>query len=603
MSVLQLFHDYARWSGSVYRKLFAIVPWRTAGVAIFSLFSQFALLLAFFLPLKVIILIGSTGIPRYFPQSWASLDRDSLVIMLSASAVVFYLLHLVAERGVDIFADSGARTLVARSRKMTLFAGQEEFAKSVYQRMSRILAAGCFLLLVALFFVLFYPYFFFVLAAYLSLSLLLVSLAAELSDGVNRLLVEQTKLFIQTASGIGFLCLFVFMVADFVLWQGVGFMVAIISLLLSRQLLQKLVGALIDGISLYQKRLKINALFFHGHALSHAAPVDSGSSIWRLLDRDIQQQEVTRFLIEDGRDTSNPVIAAMAWQEQDQQGVLCFRVEVEHQTFQGKEGREHYLLKIYDSGKQGLARREKELLQSQLAPPPPSLEVVALGDILGYAAIAYRLEGARGVSSKESSEARLEFMASCWSSRPSASTLDRYARSHPLLAARLSEQTLERLEAIALNATGLADVYRLSEAFDRIKGILDTLPRCLVNKSVSRHALLRTRGGDVVGSDWANWALEPVGVGLPVSDSVFERLPALLERAGTANPELVDIDPQRVMLAAYMAHWERLCVRQRYVQAIRLIPAMLSCLGAEETSRDDASGQPSARLLDGEEPL
>lgn len=601
MSVLRLFYDYARWSGSVYRKLFAIVPWRTAGVAIFSLFSQFTLMLAFFLPLKVIILIGSTGIPKYFPQSWASLDRDSLVIMLSVSAVVFYLLHLVAERGVDTFADSGARTLVARSRKMTLFAGQEEFAKSVYQRMSRILAAGCFLVLVALFFVLFYPYLFFVLAAYLSLSLLLVSLAAELNGRVNRLLVEQTKLFIQTASGIGFLCLFVFMVADFVLWQGVGVMVAIISLLLSRQLLQKLVGALVDGVSLYQKRLKINALFFHGHMLSHTASVVHDSSVWRFLDRDIQQQEVARFLLEEGRDTSSLTIAAMTWQEQDQQGILCFRVDVDRQGPRGKESRVHYLLKIYDTGKQSLARREKELLQSQLAPPPPSLKVVALGDIVGYAAIAYRLEGAREVSSRESSEARLEFMASCWSSRPSASTLDRYARSHPLLAARLSEQTLERLEAIALNGTGLADVHRLREAFERIKGVLDDLPRCLVNKSVSRHGLLRTRGGAVVASAWASWALEPVGVGLPVSDSAFDRLPALLERAATTNPELVDINPRRVMLAAYMAHWERLCARQQYTQAIRLIPAMLSCLEAVEASRDDASGQPAARILAGGE--
>ncbi|MDT0500566.1 MULTISPECIES: hypothetical protein [unclassified Halomonas] len=599
MSVLRLFYDYARWSGSIYRKLFSIVPWRTAGVAIFSLFSQFTLMLAFFLPLKVIILIGSTGIPKYFPPSWASLDRNSLVIMLSVSAVAFYLLHLVAERGVDIFADSGARTLVARSRKMTLFAGQEEFAKSVYQRMSRILAAGCFLVLVALFFMLFYPYLFFVLTAYLSLSLLLVSLTAELSDWVNRLLVEQTKLFIQTASGIGFLCLFVFMVADFVLWQGAEFMVAIISLLLTRQLLQKLVGALVDGVSLYQKRLKINALFFHGHALSHTAPVDSGSSVWRFLGPDIQQQKVTRFLVEEGRDTSNFAIASMTWQDQDQRGVLCFRVEVEQQVPQKKKSREHYLLKIYDSGKQGLARREKELLQSELAPAPPCLEVFALGDVLGYAAIAYRLEGAREVSSKESSEARLEFIAKCWSSRPSASTLDRYTRSHPVLAARLSEQSLERLEVIAQNGTGLADVLRLREAFQRIKGILDGLPRCLVNKSISRHALLRTRGGDVVGSDWANWALEPVGVGLPVSNSVLERLPALLERAAIANPELVDIDPQRVMLAAYMSHWERLCARQQYAQAIRLIPAMLSCLGAEEASCDDATGQPSASLLDG----
>ena len=70
--------------------------------------SQIAALLAFFLPLKVVILLGSEGFPRYFPQAWAAYDRDMLVASLCAATEVFYVLHWLADRIIQWGTDAGS---------------------------------------------------------------------------------------------------------------------------------------------------------------------------------------------------------------------------------------------------------------------------------------------------------------------------------------------------------------------------------------------------------------------------------------------------------------------------------------------------------------
>ena len=75
-----------RWAVSIGSKLIRVAPGYTFSVIIFTLISQVSMLLAFFLPLKVIILLGSSRIPRYFPESWKSFDHDQLVITLAVAA-------------------------------------------------------------------------------------------------------------------------------------------------------------------------------------------------------------------------------------------------------------------------------------------------------------------------------------------------------------------------------------------------------------------------------------------------------------------------------------------------------------------------------------
>lgn len=73
-SLLLIVFAALRWSLSIGSKFFNVVPKATLSVIFFSLVSQVTILLAFLLPLKILMLLGSAGIPHYFPDVFEDLE-------------------------------------------------------------------------------------------------------------------------------------------------------------------------------------------------------------------------------------------------------------------------------------------------------------------------------------------------------------------------------------------------------------------------------------------------------------------------------------------------------------------------------------------------
>src|SRR5690625_4438492 len=139
-----------RWCLSLGAKFIKEVPLRTQWIVLLTLVSQVSMLVASFLPLKVVIMLGSDRIPRYFPDAIRDYDRGQVLTLLSALAIAFFVLHNVSERLITTLTRSGSRRLLARSRKMVLFDNQDEIATQAYERFSRALASGVFVGLAAL---------------------------------------------------------------------------------------------------------------------------------------------------------------------------------------------------------------------------------------------------------------------------------------------------------------------------------------------------------------------------------------------------------------------------------------------------------------------
>jgi len=133
-----------RWSISLGAKIGRVVPWLTIGVVVIALISQIAMLLASFLPLKVVILLGSEGIPHYLPSALHALGKDTLIGVLSLVTVAFYITHLAAEKLVTLVTERAVVVLLKSSHKLVLFERQDEVAGTAYQRFSRALAGGVF---------------------------------------------------------------------------------------------------------------------------------------------------------------------------------------------------------------------------------------------------------------------------------------------------------------------------------------------------------------------------------------------------------------------------------------------------------------------------
>ncbi len=145
------------WFINIGKKFLRIVPMYTLAASFATLVSQMAILLAFFFPLKVLILLGSPELPDYFPLAWQAIEHHYFIWGFALAAIGFYLLHLLSEKMIVFYTQGGAKILLKKSKKIILFNKQNEMATQVYQKFSRALASIVFLLLGSLIIIILCP--------------------------------------------------------------------------------------------------------------------------------------------------------------------------------------------------------------------------------------------------------------------------------------------------------------------------------------------------------------------------------------------------------------------------------------------------------------
>lgn len=571
--------QHAHWSASIFRKLFNLVPGRTSAVVFFSLVSQLSMMLAFFLPIKVIILMGSPGIPRYFPEAWSALDQDLLVMWLGIASVFFYLMHMVAEKLVEHNAERGANSVLVNSRKLTLFSNQEDIAKRAYHRFAKSLAALFFAIIVMAAFSVFYFYYFSVLVVFFILSSASVSTLATYYTPFREKLRESSSGIVELLTGFGFLLLFAFMLADFILWEGVSIVVAIVSLLLSRQLLQRLSGAIKDAVSLNAKKLQINSIFFHGHIFEGEKENYYSSQFWSLLDEAVQG-EVFPDLIADvmrKSDIDRPDIQVLnvQWSQTGLVDVLAFDVT----AMVGEDSHaRHFLLKVFHPKHKKMAISETDILSADTQGLLPALPLIGVGQIFDFRCNVFEQSLATIALDQAFKNLPAQVLMFCWRVKPSHELEDRYRRSHPLLAQRLSLSLFDRLMAVAHDSREQQCVREVRDRFEEIIASLGRLPLCIINRGINRDCVRELDDGEIAVTHWGRWALEPVGAGYPLARDQRRQLPSYLESAAVQNEKLQCLDFHCVELAAYMFEVERLFVLQKYSTIIEMLPEVLTCL-------------------------
>ncbi|APX92952.1 hypothetical protein BWR19_08420 [Halomonas sp. 1513] len=582
MWLFRLGWRHLHWSASLLKKFFRLVPLPTLAVVALTLVSQLTKMLAFFLPLKVIILVGSTGIPRYFPASWAAFDRDALVVALSLAAIGFYVVFLVADKLLAAMANRGATGVLSHTRKLALFSNQDEVASEAYQRLVSGLATGVLALLLALLFAVIYPGFLLVMLAYLVLAALGVNLVGQRRVHYRAKLHENAKNIAGLLSGAGFLLLFAFMVTDFLLWGGAGFMAAIICLLLSRQLFNRLDGAFKDALWLHAKRLQVNAIFFTGHKLAPQQEGPRHRRFWALLALSEQPARLAS-VIEACRDAPLAEGSQLhaCWRQSGLTDTHVFEVEVQAPEREP----EHYLLKLFGIAQRKAALNEADLLASSTGKRLPAPELLGVAKWQGYDCHLFIKPEGELTESNRFRDQLPQRLAACWAVEPSRDLVRRYSRSHPLLHQRLNAPILQRLEAAAVNTPARQDVVQLAQRLDEVIAALGSLPLAIVNQGITRELAFTEPQGELLLGHWGRWALEPVGAAFPVGRRWRGALEPCLSQAIRHRPSLGGLSLEQVRLSACCSELEIRFRRQKYHDAIALIPEILACLPGTETPR------------------
>ncbi len=551
-----------RWNSRLGAKFFWAVPTATSGVVLFTLVSQLSMLLAFFLPLKVIILLGSDGIPRYFPPAFEQFDRDALIVWLSIATVAFYALYLVAERIVEFGGERGSRALLARSRKMVLFENQDELAARAYKRHAEVIAGAVFLLLAVVVLFWLYPGVAFLVSGYLLLvTAVLVSVLAT-NTGFRSRFQENLNGWLSVLSGTGFMLAFAYLVIDFLYLDPPGLIPAIIALLLSRQSFGRLSSVVSGLVGQHSQKAKLSALFFHSTAFSPEED-DKKESIWTLLAPKARREWVPDLVAEMVGETV-PADMDIQWWQTDVSNVGVLHCVV--------PGGRSLFIKLFAPARASYAQHEATLL----ADSPkglPGLAWIGTTQVRGFHCHVLQapedLPERQGDASRGVEEIRKALLLV----RPPQSLLTRYQRSRLMLWQRLHEGMLDRLQIAVTDPATQTKLDALRAQLQNWRDQLAALPPALTTSGIGPGNIVLTRSGQACLIHWGQWVIEPAGASWPGKPKSLQALEEMSDELGCPHRGLT--------LAALSFEFEMHFDRQRYTRALRLVPRIAGLLTAE----------------------
>lgn len=583
--------DYLRWAFALSRKIVRIAPFPIFLVVISTLVSQLSIFMASLLPLKIILLIGSPRIPGYFPRFLADFGREPLILGLSVATVGFYILHLLAERATSLSAESAVTRVIEKTGKLPLFVNQEDIARDACRKLARAIAAAIFATAVFGLIVFIHPTVAMVLAGWWAAVFLVLSVAGTLNRAVQSWLESQASAFITSMTNLGFFAVTVSIVAEFLLGAPFNILYAVVSLILSRQLLQRISTSLKDALALSAQKPRLNALFYFGHPLIVEAPQREDGP-WSLC----RPEKLANWLPEmlgDLTGRSVDSVRMVRWRDTGLTGILAFEIEARYET--GRKYR--YLVKLFSEQRRTFAARENALLS---VTPPGGLPCLPL---LGTRRIentdCFLFKGVGSARSEVKGLARkVPLLAQeCWLFEPPAGIVHRYRRSHQVLGQRLTPQVCERLMHVALTSEKQEQVRKFAEMIEPIRRLLEQMPLAVHNPDITADTILEVDAGRLVATEWGRWSLEPVGIGWPAAETNGSRIEQWLETAKLQRPALAKVTVEQIQLAALTYAFQRCYGRQRYGAAMGMLPALLACAERASAPTTPVEEAPQEMLL------
>lgn len=576
--LISVLGSFFQWSWSLLNKLLIRAPLCTLLVVFFSIASQLFLMASFLLPLKVIILMGSEGMPGYFPSVFLQYEKNNVVLFLVILSVVFYFLHWASERLIHASSDKGASTLLSKSRKLIIFPNQRELARNFFHRYTGMLSAFTFCFIA----------FFCVILAFGALALFLLGLVVsaflmlatllEHSEPLREIIQRNRVVIFNAFAALMFMAGFCFIVVDFLLGGGVTGYVAIIALLLIRQMFVRASQGVLDGISLSSQRSQINALFFHAHSYLAPNAVFDRPDFWALLGE--KNVSMIESVVHDvtGRETR---VIDFKWREMGCFGVLGFEAKclVEDKS-------EIFVAKVFEPSREGLLVHEQALL-SVVDQKFPAFSLLGCTVFDGFKVSVFSAFPSRDIVLAEQNLCGLEVLAELWSQQPPTSLVDMHARSKPTLSARVAALDFDLLKLAVYTESESAVVERCSNLMPDILDFIESMPLSIFNPELNLSSMRRAEKRIIV-SHWGAWSVEPVGTGWYFKDSSHRFLKEWLQFAKIRRPELEKITDEQVTLVSLISALDFYYRRQAFRSSIELLPNILSTAEAFLVDADAA---------------
>lgn len=587
------------WLSSFIGRLLRVAPLQVLASILASLCSQVFQIVAFLLPLKVMILLGSPGVPGYFPRFLSGIERERLILLLAAIAVMLYLMHLLMDFIGATLARAGSERLILQPQEGEELVRQQKIALSLYRGVITVASGSVFTLGVLGFLGVFNAQLLALVLGYFVVVFLVGALVLGYLPSLLDRVVVQFRRVIDVLSACGFLLVFGFLVVDFLYGDAEGLLLGILTLLLCRQMFSRLAMALKSVERLYGHRERAllalggqqidefddelsgdifeysdeqsGLLDGDGRAFTLGRSSAGRPPFWNMIAPEHCLPWVREALTAEGPSTRETSIEQV---DVGRKGELALHVTC------GETGQnvEHFLFKAFNRKEAKRVSRAAALLA--LYPGEVAVRLRAVIERDGFAAHLYQwAEQVRQPDDVQAVHACREqaFIESCVWPVPEALLGDGLSGG---LAERCGQALWARCQAFSrwldVDTRQLVDLFAATPL--RLQKALHELPLRLHNPDITLDNIYLL-GGAPKALRWENWTLEPIGSGWPLELGLV-RLDQAFAQACQRSEELRALSALQVRLAALAFAFEERCARGGYLGACGLLGELRNTLDA-----------------------
>jgi NADH:ubiquinone oxidoreductase subunit 6 (subunit J) len=582
-----------RWLIGLGRKFVRVTPKDTLRLIASAVVSQVSLVLAFVLPVKIVILLGRPEAPSYLPWPLTAMTHQWVLITLSLSAVGFYALHLAADAFAKRTGDRGAEAVLEASSKLTVFEKQDDIARKAYRDYCTALASLLFAMTGVAALGWLYPLVAVLLLGYTGAVVALLLLLRSGRDATDPSQSGPERR-LKVASGLGFILLFIGILIDQLYLRqqvpaqaGMAPLTSIIALLIGRQVLNRLVAGVTALLALYADRSRLDLLFRRRTPVRQAERARPEQGLLDCLAPANRCRWVNQLC------SAFPGMRAdidrVHWCDSQEQGLFTL-----HCSAASGQAR---LLKVYLKPRSVAATHEAALLQPTI-PGLPAPRWIGHTDDQGHPVHLLDLgetERLQPPPADQLAAAQLAVLAQLIAVEPPRQLVDRYQRSKPMLWQRLSRERLQRLRLVAEHAAQRAAVDRLARQLRRLTDELRRAPLAIVNPKLRSPNLVLLDNDAPLLLDWSHWTLEPLGSGcLSKQESLLQASDAL----GGRRLRRIRRDPRarvRFELAAQAYELDQCLARWSLVSALELVAPLQATLDSPALAQQPKQPKPAAQ--------
>jgi hypothetical protein len=531
MNIFQESSTFAGWFSKVMRIFFQIRPLTTLGVINADAASTMTRILSLLLPLKVILLAASPGIPRWFPFIDPT-AKTSWIIGLTIAAVVFFFITLLLESLVSRMSQDAGKEILYRANELTVLKNQEETVRDYYASFCGICSSLLFLC-VAYLVLLILNFQLFVFMVAMTVSLFLFSGWAVSGCDINpgpmkRYIQEDVGGYMKILTSLSFLGAFLVILIPFIISGGGNIIIAILSIILIRRSLNFFVSSTRDITKLSKNKHEIDALIFPEVQLEEPESKDNLTvrDVFNKPARQRKAQEELGFVMP----LSEPV--EVHWMDPTTPGLYMFKIK------SGAEGSgcESFFQQQAFPLKSLQLFENEDYLFTQVsrkefkAPPLISRYTQApfMCQIVDYG------QGTP-VSNKKWNALHDDLLEHYWSIQPPDNLIRAYRSSHKLLHELLSSDFINRVQIAVDTMEEENNLNRLLTELPVLKEILERAPHYIHNPGFTLQNTVQVDDENIYVMTWGKWTLEPVGAVMPYDK---KRLGQMVENMSNARKDV-----------------------------------------------------------------